>query len=207
MDKLEAILKRFPQNTYDANNSTLALYKLIKAIVDEFIITEDNIDRVDKMIGINTALPDDIYNRFGALLNIKQNPGETDEQYKNRLKTSVVALSGGTADAIKYAIACGLGTNNDPAAMDRIRIYDAWKYPGTDNINRDYGYVVCEIDLNQDKYSKEIEDIVAESANNVKASGVVIQFIYHNYRIVYYAELDDITYTSLSTSTYSQVGE
>lgn len=207
MDKLEAVLRRFPQNTYNTSDQSSALYKLIKAIIDEFNIVMSNIDRVDKMIGIDEVLPDDIYNRFGALLNIKQYPNETDEQYRSRLKTSVTALSGGTAEAIKYAIACGLGTNNDPTAMDRIHVYDAWKYTGDANVIKNYGYVVCEIDLNQGQYSIEMEDIVAESANNVKATGVIIQFIYYNYRIVYYAELDDITYATLSTSTYSQVGE
>lgn len=207
MDKLEAILKRFPQYAYDTDNKSSALYKLIQAIVDEFNIVMSNIDRIDKMIGIDNALPDDIYNRFGALLNIRQNPGETDEQYRNRLKTSVTALSGGTSEAIRYAIACGLGTNNDPEAMDRIHVYDAWNYTGSANVNKNYGYVVCEIDLNKGQYSVEMENIVAESANNVKATGVVIQFVYYNYRIVYYAELDDITYATLATSTYSQVGE
>ena len=53
----------------------------------------------------------------------------------------------------------------------------------------------------------EIEDIVASSANNVKASGVIIQFIYYNYRVVYYGELDNITYVSLNTLEYNKVGE
>lgn len=207
MDKLESVLRRFPQYAYDTDNKSSALYKLIKSIIDEFNITMSSIDRIDKMLGIDEVLPDDIYNRFGSLLNIKQYPNETDEQYRNRLKVSVTALSGGTAEAIKYSIACGLGTNNDPSAMDRIHVYDAWKYTGNANVNKNYGYVVCEIDLNHGQYSVEMENIVAESANNVKATGVVIQFIYYNYRIVYYSELDNITYATLGTSTYSQVGE
>lgn len=205
MDKLDIVLNRFPQYAY-SDDKRSALHKLIKSIIDEFNITMSNIDRIDKMIGIDTVLPDDIYNRFGALLNIPQNNNETDEQYRDRLKVSISALSGGTADAVKYAVACGLGINGDPIAMDRVVIYDAWKYPG-DNVIKDYGYVVCEIDLNQGQYSTDIEDIVARSANSVKAAGTIIQFIYHNYRIVYYIELDDVTYATLSTITYNQVGE
>lgn len=207
MTTIESALRRFPQYVYDPDNKSSALYKLIKSIVDEFNITMSNIDRVDKMLGIDTILPDDIYNRFGAIFGISRNKNETDEQYRTRLKTSITMLSGGTAEAIKYAIACGLGINNDPSAMDNIHIYDAWEYNGSAGVNKDYGYVVCEIDLNQGQYSVDMEKIVAESANNVKAAGVIIQFIYYNYRIVYYSELDDITYATLDTSTYSQVGE
>lgn len=227
MNKIDAVLRRFPQYAYSLESlgdkspslgtgklgfmqlgyGETALYKLLKSIVDEFNITMSNIDRVDRMLGIDTILPDDIYNRFGAMFGITQNKGETDEQYRTRLKTSITMLSGGTAEAVKYAIACGLGINNDPSAMDSIHIYDAWKYTGSANINRGYGYVVCEIDLNQGQYSVDMEKIVAESANNVKAAGVIIQFIYHNYRVVYYMELDNMTYASLDTSTYSQVGE
>jgi hypothetical protein len=207
MNKIDAVLNRFPQYVYDIDNKSTSLYKLVRSIIDELNITMENIDRINKMIGIDTILPDDIYNRFGALLNIKQNIDESDEQYRSRLKTSVVSLSGGTAEAIKYAIASGLGINDDTNAMDRIKIYDAWKYPGDASVKKEYGYIVCEIDLNQENYSIDIEKVVAEAANSVKATGVVIQFIYHNFRIVYYIELNDITYASLSTSTYSQVGE
>lgn len=207
MDKIEAVLKRFPQYAYDPDNKSSALYKLIKSIVDEFNITISNIDRINKMIDIDTVLPDDIYNRFGALLNIKQNRNETDEQYRSRLKVSVTSLSGGTAEAIRYAIASSLGINNDANAMNRIHIYDAWKYHGTEPVIKDHGYVICSIDLNQGNYSTDIERLVAESANSVKSAGVIIQFIYYNFRIMYYSELDDITYVSLDTMTYDKVGE
>lgn len=208
MDKIDAVLSRFPQYAYNSEDNVSTLYKLIKSIVDEFNITMDNIDRIDKMVSIDTVLPDDIYSRFGALLNIKQNKNESDEQYRSRLKVSITSLSGGTAEAIKYAIASGLGVTNDQDAMDRIHVYDAWKYNGTEeSIKRDYGYIVCSIDLNQGDYSVDMEKIVAEAADNVKAAGVIIQFVYHNFRISYYTELDNVTYISLETLTYNKVGE
>lgn len=208
MDKIDAVLNRFPQYAYDPDNKSSALHKLIKSIIDEFNFTMSNIDKIDKMIGIDTVLPDDIYDRFGALLNIRKNKNETDEQYRSRLKTSITSLSGGTAEAIKYAIASGLGVNNDTSAMDRIQVYDAWKYDGSEEqIIREYGYIVCSIDLNQGSYSAETQTIVEKSANNVKAAGVSIQFLYHNFRIIYYIELDDIVYANLDTIIYSQVGE
>lgn len=207
MNNITEVLKRFPQYAYNPEDTQSSLYKLIKAIVDEFNITLANIDRIDKAIGIDTILPDDIYNRFGALLNIKKNTNETDEQYRNRLKTSITSLSGGTAEAIRYAIACGLGINNDPIAMERIHIYDAWKYDGDADVIKDYGYIVCSVDLNNGSYSADMERIITASTNNVKAAGVSIQFIYYNFRIMYYYELDRITYASLSTLIYNQVGE
>lgn len=209
MDKIDAVMNRFPQYSYDPENRESILYKLIKSIIDEFNITMGNIDRINKMIGIDSILPDDIYNRFGALLNIKQNKNETDEQYRDRLKVSITSLSGGTAEAIKYAIACGLGINDDSVAIDsKIHIYDSWKYDGDEaDIIKEYGYVVCLIDLDNGAYSTDIESIVTRSANEVKAAGVNIQFIYRNFRIVYYIELDDITYLSLNTMTYNKVGE
>lgn len=207
MNKTDIILNRFVQHAYETDNKSSSLYKLIDAIVNEFNITIDNINRINNMVGIDTTLPDDLYSRWGALLNINKNINESDEQYRNRLKTSVTSLSGGTAEAIKYAIACGLGINNDPIAMDRIHIYDAWKYTGTAEVFKDYGYVVCEIDLNQGLYSTDVENVVISSANNVKAAGVIIQFVYYNFRIIYYEELDEVSYASLGTLTYSQVGE
>lgn len=207
MDKIDAVMRRFPQYAYNPEDTNSALYKLINAIVSELNIVVSNIDRLNNDIGIDTVSPDDLYNRFGSLLNIPRNDGETDEQYRDRLKVSVTALSGGTAEAIKYAIACGLGINDNQTEMDKIRVYDAWDYDGSESVNKDNGYVVCTIDLDNNKYSTEIEDIVASSANNVKASGVIIQFIYYNYRVVYYSELDDITYVSLNTLEYNKVGE
>lgn len=207
MDKIQAVMNRFPQNAYDPDNQKSVLYAVIKAIIDEFNITMNNIDRINKMLDINNILPEDMYNRFGALLNISRNPNETDEQYRSRLKTSMTALSGGTASAIKYAIACGLGINGDNEAMDKIMIYDAWEYDGDADVIKENGYVVCSVDLNNGSYSTDMEQAVKDATDNVKAAGVIMQFVYYNFRIIYYAELDIITYASLSTLTYSQVGE
>lgn len=204
---IDIVLKRFPQYAYDPDDKSTALSKLIGAIIDEFNYILSNIDRVNKAIGINTILPDDIYNRFGALLNIRQNKNETDEQYRYRLKTSITALSGGTAEAIKYGIACGLGINNDNIAMEKIHVYDAWEYDGDADVIKDYGYVVCTVDMDNGSYSPDIENIVIRSAEGVKAAGVSLQFVFSNFRIVYYFELDAITYLSLSTFKYNQVGE
>lgn len=207
MDKIQAVMNRFPQNAYDPDNQKSVLYAVIKAIIDEFNITMNNIDRINKMLDINNILPEDMYNRFGALLNISRNPKETDEQYRNRIKTSMTALSGGTAAAIKYAIACGLGINDDNEAMDKITIYDAWEYDGDADVIKENGYIVCSVDLNNGNYSTDMEQAVKDATDNVKAAGVIMQFVYYNFRIMYYVELDNITYASLSTLTYSQVGE
>lgn len=208
MEKIDAVLNRFPQYAYDPENKSSVLYQLIKSIIDEFNITMNNINRIDRMLNIDTVLPDDLYDRFGALLNIKRNKGETDEQYRSRLKVSVTSLSGGTAEAIKYSIASSLSIHGDTNAMDRVKVYDAWNYDGDrDDIIKDYGYIVCVIDLNQVGYSIDIEKAITESANNVKAAGTIIQFIYNNYRVIYYAELDNLRYIELDAITYDKVGE
>lgn len=207
MDKIDAVMGRFPQHVYNPEDKNSSLYKLIKAIVDEFNITMSNIDRVDKMLGVGTVLPEDIYERFGVLLGIKKHKSETAEQYRTRLKTSIASLSGGTADAIKFAIASGLGILDDPSAMDRIQVYDAWEYKGEATTESSYGYIVCEVDLNNGAYSVDMDRTVAESVDNVKAAGVGVQFVYYNFRVVYYFEMDSITYSSLSTMLYNQVGE
>ena len=109
--------------------------------------------------------------------------------------------------AIKYAIASGLNITNNQEAIDKIQIYDAWKYTGEADVTKNYGYIVCDIDLDQGTFSTDMEDIVTEAVENVKAAGVSVQFIYHNFRIIYYIDLSDITYSSLSTMTYNKVGE
>ena len=119
----------------------------------------------------------------------------------------MTALSGGTAAAIKYAIACGLGINDDNEAMDKITIHDAWEYDGDADVIKENGYIVCSVDLNNGSYSTDMEQAVKDATDNVKAAGVIMQFVYYNFRIMYYVELDNITYASLSTLTYSQVGE
>lgn len=207
VNKIDAVMRRFPDHAYNSEKSPV-LYKVIESILHEFNIVVDSIDRLYNALDINTVSPDDIHNRFGALLNINKNQHETDEQYRDRLRTSVIALSGGTAQAIKYAIACGLGINNDDEAMDRmIHVYDAWKYNGDAEVYKEYGYVVCTIDLGNNTYSRDIEHAVIEATNNVKASGIIIQFVYNNFRTEYYIELNDMTYANLSTLIYNQVGE
>ena len=139
MDKIQAVMNRFPQNAYDPDNQKSVLYAIIKAIIDEFNITMGNIDRINKMLDINNIEPEDMYNRFGALLNISRNPKETDEQYRNRIKTSMTALSGGTAAAIKDAIACGLGINDDneayfPIELNLNLLKDSLEYLNADDL-------------------------------------------------------------------------
>ena len=194
--------------TRDINDPRNHLYmqycRVVEKVRPKFFVLE-NVKGLTTLM--NGMFRDDIYNRFGALLNIKQNTNETDEQYRSRLKVSVTALLGGTKEAVKYAVASGLGVNNDQEAMDRIHIYDAWDYPGEANVIKEYGYVVCDIDLNQGIYSIETEAVVTETVNNAKATGVSVQLVFRNFRIVYYIELDNVTYISLDTLNYNQVGE
>ena len=216
MDKISAVLNRFPQHAYDGENisTTSVLYNVIKSIIDEFNITMNNIDRINKMIGIDNTLPEDIYNRFGALLNIKQNPGETDEQYRSRLKVSVTALSGGTAEAIKYAIASviGIATNED-AINEYIKVYDAWKYPYEFDpgviTDTSYGNIICTIDLQANEGAMMMYNRVMDTINTTKASGIYpyLLFIYNSSEsaTLEYVEEDSINNISTDTSDTTSV--
>ena len=207
MNKTQSILSRFPQ-FYQTENNKSAIYNIIDSIAQELELVVGHIERSDNMLGIDTTHGEDLWTRWGSLLNIPRLNNELDESYRNRLKMSVTSLLGGTEYSIKYAIAVGLGINNDPIATENnIKIYDAWKYmkdiPG---IDKTYGNIVCEIDLNNESYSPSIEDIVISCANNSKASGVKIHTIITNYRIVFYIQLEELPYLQLRSIEYNKLG-
>jgi len=206
MAKSSTILARFPE-LYDISQ-TSTLYKLIDAISAEFDIQSSQIDALNAMIGINTTLGGDLDSRWGSLLSVPRNTGEGDEEYRSRLKNSVTSLSGGTAYSIKYAIAVGLGINNDQAAMDKmITIYDAWNYPGEiSGIDKTYCNIICEIDLDYTEYTPAMESIVMSRAHDSKASGTVVHFTVKNYAIILYIKLDDLMYNYLDAITYDKLG-
>ena len=204
-NKLGLILDRLPQ-FYNKNDSSI-LYHIISSIVTELNSVQSTMDEINDMIGVDTTYGSDLQSRWGSLLSIKRTSGESDESYRSRLKLSIVTLTGGTKESIKYSIAVGMGINNNPIEMDkRIKVYDGWDYSETIEGCDTYGNIICVVDLNNQIYSDEMEIIVQRSADDVKASGTKVTIIFINYRVHSYSELDDITYTNLNSMKYGSVG-
>lgn len=206
MDRIDSVYNNIPK--FYSRDTKSKIYTIIKAIVDEFDNTQVSIDKLQNMIGIDSTPGTELYYKWGSLLAIPRMKDESDNAYRARLKLSIVQLGGGTAYALKYSVAVGLGINTDSVAMDeRIKVYDAWNYTGSEIAHKDKGYVVVLVDLQNAVYLSGFQSIVQEAANNVKAAGVNVQVIFSNFRIYYYADLANITYDSLANLTYSQIGE
>lgn len=183
------------------------LRAVIDAIAEEMAISSGHIERNNNMIGINNTNGEDLYTRWGSLFKLPRQPGESDDAYRTRLKLSIISLAGGTSYAIQYSIAAGLGISNDSNAMnDRIKVYDAWECPVTiDGTQTGFGNTICIIDLDYQTYDSNYETMILNAINNVKASGVNVQFAFTNYSIIFYSELD-MTYSSLSNIKYYKLG-
>jgi hypothetical protein len=205
MDNLELALSKLPR-FYDTENPQSVIYNLIKAIIEELDIVQQNIDKVNNMVGINDISGDELLYRWGSLLNIPRISGESDEAYRSKLKLSVTSLTGGTANAIRYAIAVGLGINSDETAVNnRIHVYDAWNYEGA--IDKSNGNIVCVVDLDSQLCTDETFNIINDAINNTKSAGIKFVMVFSNYRMIYYSDLINVTYSSLDTIEYSKIGE
>lgn len=201
--KLDVILDKFPG--YYNILPTSGLYKFISAIADELDMQLDDIDRIDDAIGIDTTRDDDLEFRWGSLLNIEKLPNEPHDQYRSRIKNSITSMSGGTAKAIQYAIAVGLGINNDQDKMNEIiAVYDGWKY---DEQLYNYGHVVITIDMQGKPYDSNTENIVVSLANESKAAGVAIHYVPLGFVLTYYIDTEGVTYQSLSELIYDNLGK
>lgn len=205
--RLSDVLGRFPGFT-ERENPKSRIYNVMSALVTEIDKMRIDIDRIHDMVGIDTTHDDDLVSRWGNLLLIPRRANESEESYRSRLKISVTVLAGGTADAIKYSIAVGMNINNNPVAMDkRIKVFDAWKYTGTESaLPRDPGNVICIVDLDNQIYSNEMESIVINSANAVKIAGVKVHIVFINYRIIKYIDMNVFEYYKLNKLEYNKMG-
>jgi len=207
MDRLGYIMDRLP-HFYDKGD-TSRLHTIVHAISAELELVDVQVDRLGSMVGIDTTVGEDLDNKWGALLNLPRVSGESDMQYRNRLKLSIPNLAGGTADAIRYAIAVALGINNDIAATEsRIHVMDAWEYTGHEDVDKSHGCFVVTVDLNGApiSYRDSISQSVSNTIQYTKASGTKMQLAFSNYGIVIYMDLGGAIYNSLWTIRYNQLG-
>ena len=129
---LDNIQSSFPHiyNVYDHNT---ILYALLSVYASKFGAKEDIINRVYAMIGIDSTYDEDLEHRWGSLLGIYKNNGESFRDYRARLMIVYASLTGGTEEAIKYAVASTVGISSDQDMINEyIHIYDAWTYYDSD---------------------------------------------------------------------------
>ena len=128
MDRLSNILSAIPE-FYDYENNKSIIYNIIKSLSDQLDELQLSITQINNLIGINNTNGADLQDRWGNLLNIDREYGESDEVYRNRLKLSCTAISGGTRQSIKYAVAISLNIQDrtDDYINSMIQIYDGWK--------------------------------------------------------------------------------
>ena len=108
------ILSRMQGNfphIYDVYNDKTILYAILSIYASKYNMTRDIIDRIYGMIGIETTYDEDLEHRWGSMLGIYKEIGESYDDYRARLMIVYASFSGGTAEAIKYAV--GLAREND----------------------------------------------------------------------------------------------
>lgn len=170
-------------NIYDKNT---ILYALLSTFGERYGVRTDIIDRLYAMIGIDSTYDEDLEHRWGSLLGIYRQNNESFDDYRNRLLIVYSSLAGGTAEAIKYAIASVIGITTSADAIDQyIKIYDAWEYPhevDPDIItDTSYGHIICTIDLEANEGAMIMDDRIMDAINTTKASGIYpyLLFIYN----------------------------
>lgn len=200
-----SILSRMQGNfphIYDVYNDKTILYAILSIYASKYNMTRDIIDRIYGMIGIETTYDEDLEHRWGSMLGIYKEIGESYDDYRARLMIVYASFSGGTAEAIKYAVAVTVGISTEKSVIDKyINIIDAWEYdheliphdtdPKYDAItnntncltntgfvlNKPYdahkdGAFVCTIDLSINESIHYYKDKIMTAINKTKASGI-----------------------------------
>ena len=183
----------FP-HLYDVYNEKTILYALLSVYADRAKSRLRIIDRLYAMIGIDSTYDEDLEYRWGSLLGIKRNSGESYSDYRARLLIIYASLAGGTAEAIKYAIASTIDISSSQDEINRyIKVYDAWEYPevpdtsltnkdnvflnqnfvtNTEIISTDYGHIICTVDLEANESITTMYDKIMTAIKKTKASGI-----------------------------------
>lgn len=204
---IELMQSRFPR-IYDVYNKKSVLYSLLSVYADRIGKRTKIADRLYAMIGIDSTYDEDLEHRWGSMLGIYKMSGESYNDYRRRLLVVYSSLSGGTEEAIKYAIASAIGISNDANAINEyINVYDAWLYDGDipdgEEIDTSYGNIICTVDLSMIGMVEDVKNKILESIYKVKASGinphVIMKYIINeSYGIVGDDDFEDIVITDCS---------
>lgn len=207
MDRLEYILQRMP-SFYNTSAQDSVLRTIINALTSEISLYDDKVSRVGNAIGINTTTGSDIDTRWGSLLNIMREYGESDDDYRNRLKTSIIQLQGGTALSLRHAVSIAMGITNSVDIQSRIRVYDAWECPTqypSSIISTLPGNVIALIDTDGQSPSNINQQRVNTNISIAKAAGVNVQVIYDGYDLgPTYNDLYGGTYYDMIAFNYNE---
>ena len=168
---------KFPHSIYDVYNKNTLIYALLSVYASKFDTNVKIIDRLYAMIGIDSTYDEDLEHRWGSLLGIYKSDNESYRDYRSRLMIVYSSLAGGTAEAIKYAIASVVGISDNQELINRyINVYDAWEYNGSidvSSLDTSYGHIICTIDITVDESIPRLYDEIMHSINVVKASGIM----------------------------------
>jgi len=205
MDNIDAILDKILH--YYNKRTDSNLYGVLKAFSDEFDIAYASyINRADSAIGIDDTFGIDLDWRWGALLNIARNVGESDNDYRTRLALMVQTLHGGTAESLHYAVSLFLGIAPNTDKADRsVMIYDGWKYPNAPDQMKAKGNVICKLHFDVEdrlKYYDGVDTDIINVVKNVKTSGVMFNVVFE-YNT--HAVLSKYTHQQLSAHTHDQL--
>jgi hypothetical protein len=185
---MENMQASFP-HLYNVYDKKTILYALLSVFGERLGMRTDIIDRLYAMIGIDSTYDEDLEHRWGSLLGMYRQNNESYNNYRSRLIIAYLSLSGGTAEAIKYAIASVVGITTDEDIDKYIHVYDAWEYPydidpellGIDEYVDEtslYGSSICTIDMSNVTNADYTE--IMDTINQVKASGInaYLMFLY-----------------------------
>ena len=204
---LKNMQSSFPHiyNVYDDNS---VLYALLSVYANRYANRNQILTRLYGMIGIDTTYDEDLERRWGSLLGVYRNNGESMNDYRARLMIVYASLAGGTEEAIKYAVASTIGISDDPNLINEyIKIYDAWLYdkyvtPNEDDptydpitnssfaktndgfiLNKDYdihkyGAFVCTVDIGVNEGISAYYDKIMHAINITKASGIAPYLVF-----------------------------
>lgn len=199
---IERMQASFP-HLYNVYDKSTILYALLSVFGERMGTRTDIIDRLYAMIGIDSTYDEDLEHRWGSLLGVYRQNGESFNDYRSRLLIVYSSLAGGTAEAIKFAIASAIGITSDTNAINQyIKVYDAWKYPyevpdksltnkddvltnqnfitNTEVISATYGHIICTVDLSVNEGIAGMYSKIMNAINTTKASGIYpyLLFIY-----------------------------
>lgn len=164
----------FP-HIYDVYNDKTILYALLSIYASKYDLTREIIDRIYGMIGIETTYDEDLEHRWGSMLGIYKEIGESYDDYRERLMIVYASFSGGTKEAIKYAVAVTVGISTEKSVIDKyINIIDAWEYDHElipHDAHKD-GAFVCTIDLSINESIHYYKDKIMNAINKTRASGI-----------------------------------